>query len=287
MNFLKPPVLLLGFICFGGCWNNAPTDMIVVTGGTFPMGTDKVDRTNHALSLGLEKPWFADESPEHRVTVKTFYLDRLEVTNKDYYIFIHATNHKPPPHWNGLKFPNGQGNFPVTNLTFFEAASFAEWAGKRLPTEIEWERASRGPNNWIYPWGNKFQFTMANISQSNKKTKDLSLKPVGSYPQGASAFGIEDMIGNAWEWVWDYYQPYPGNQYQSAHYGKKYIIVRGLSFFGLGHFPSKEYKKVVALKARASYREKLSPFARKIDVGFRCAMDRQPITKKLFKLFMK
>ena len=168
--------------------------MIVVTGGTFPMGTDKVDRTNHALSLGLEKPWFADESPEHRVTVKTFYLDRLEVTNKDYYIFIHATNHKPPPHWNGLKFPNGQGNFPVTNLTFFEAASFAEWAGKRLPTEIEWERASRGPNNWIYPWGNKFQFTMANISQSNKKTKDLSLKPVGSYPQGASAFGIEDMI---------------------------------------------------------------------------------------------
>ena len=251
------------------------------------MGTDQVDQNNHALSLGLGKPWFADESPEYKATVNTFYLDRFEVTDRDYYIFTQATNHKPPPNWGGPKFPEGQGEHPVTNVTFFDAAAFAEWAGKRLPTEAEWERAARGPKSLIYPWGNTFEFKAANLSWSNKKKKGQGLKPVGSYPEGASAFGAEDMIGNAWEWVWDYYQPYPGNEYKNPDYGEKYIVVRGLSFFGLGHFPTKEYKKIVALKARASYREKLSPLARKIDVGFRCAKDREPLTKQLYDLFWK
>ena len=251
------------------------------------MGTDQVDQNNHALSLGLGKPWFADESPEYKATVNTFYLDRFEVTDRDYYIFTQATNHKPPPNWGGPKFPEGQGEHPVTNVTFFDAAAFAEWAGKRLPTEAEWERAARGPKSLIYPWGNTFEFKAANLSWSNKKKKGQGLKPVGSYPEGASAFGAEDMIGNAWEWVWDYYQPYPGNEYKNPDYGEKYIVVRGLSFFGLGHFPTKEYKKIVALKARASYREKLSPLARKIDVGFRCAKDREPLTKQFYDFFWK
>ena len=125
------------------------------------------------------------------------------------------------------------------------------------------------------------------MSKSNKKRKGQGLKPVGSYPEGASSFGVEDMIGNAWEWVWDYYQPYPGNEFKTSNYGKKYVVVRGLSFLGLGHFPIKEYKKAVALKARAGYRELLSPLARKIDVGFRCAKDRQPLTKQLYDLFLE
>ena len=249
------------------------------------MGTDMMDYEKHASSIGLEKPWYADESPEHKITVDSFYIDRFEVTNREFYIFSQSTDHRPPPHWDGAKYPKGTDDLPVTNVTFFDAAAFAGWAGKRLPTEAEWEHAARGPENWLYPWGNKFDFNEANISRSNRKNKGRRLQPVGSYPSGASPYGVEDMIGNAWEWVWDYYQPYPGNTYQNPAYGKKYVVVRGLSFYSLGHFATKDYKKAVALKARAGYRAKLSPVARKIDVGFRCAKTLEPFSKRIYDFF--
>ncbi len=90
------------------------------------------------------------------------------------------------------------------------------------------------------------------------------------------------MIGNAWEWVWEYYRAYSGSEYESEDFGKKYVVVRGLSYQGVGHFPMKEYKKVVALMARASYRQKMNPFVREKDVGFRCVKEKPPLWKKLF-----
>jgi formylglycine-generating enzyme required for sulfatase activity len=99
------------------------------------------------------------------------------------------------------------------------------------------------------------------------------LKPVGQYPQGASPYGVEDMIGNVWEWIWDYYLPYPGNTDEQLKFPKNVVVVRGLSHMGVGHFPEKEYKKVVRLKARVSYREHLHPILRKPDVGFRCVKE--------------
>ena len=101
--------------------------------------------------------------------------------------------------------------------------------------------------------------------------------PVGSFPEGASPYEAQDMIGNVWEWVWSYYLPYPESEYKSELYEKKFVVVRGLSYLSVGHFPKKEYRKVVALKARASYREKLSPLSRKIDVGFRCAKTKRSL----------
>jgi len=248
--------------------------MALIPGGEFGMGTDAVDKENQALKVGLIKPWFADESPEHRVFTQDFFIDKYEVSNRQYYIFCQSTDHKPPRIWGAPKYPEGEDDLPVTYVNFFDAAAYAEWAGKRLPTEAEWEKAARGPRGYVFPWGNDFNRDAANISHSAKNSDKQGLKPVGSFPQGASPYGVHDMIGNVWEWVWDYYLPYPENEFKSQDYGKKYVVVRGLSYMGVGHFPEKTYEKVVALKARASYREKLNPFTREKDVGFRCVKDK-------------
>jgi formylglycine-generating enzyme required for sulfatase activity len=166
-----------------GClWQPTPEGMVLIPSGEFTMGTDAVDTKNHALGVGLTKPWFADESPERRVDLKDFYIDKFEVTNRQYYIFCQATDHMPPRFWGGQKYSEGDGDLPVTNVTFFDASAYALWAGKRLPTEAEWEKAARGPVGNIFPWGNNFNWDAANISHSSKKRIGHQLKPVGSFP---------------------------------------------------------------------------------------------------------
>jgi formylglycine-generating enzyme required for sulfatase activity len=260
-----------------------PPGMVLVPAGKFIMGTDETDTENQALGLGLQKPWFADESPQHKIYLKAFYIDKYEVTNQQYYIFCQATGRHPPPHWKPYqKYPDGAGSLPVTHVSFFDATAYAEWAGKRLPREAEWEKAARGYDGWIYPWGNEFSLDAANLSQSVKLKTGKGLKPVGSYPASSSPFGTEDMVGNVWEWVWDYYLPYPQNQYESKDYGKKYVVLRGLSFMGVGHFNGNVYADVVEKKARASYREKMNPLSKKMDVGFRCAKDKLTLFESIF-----
>ena len=256
--------------------------MVLIPSGEFTIGTDQMDEEKHALSLGLNKPWYADESPERRIDIPDYYIDRYEVTNLQYYIFCQATDRKPPRYWKGQKFPEGQDHLPVTAVNYFDASAYAKWAGKRLPNEIEWEKAARGRAGFIYPWGDDFIPGVANLSHSPRTKTGQGLKPVGSFPKSASVYGVHDLVGNAWEWVWEYYQAYPDSTFKTPDYEKKEIVVRGLSYMGVGHFSKKDFSKVVALKARASYREHLNPLARKIDVGFRCAKDRPPFMERVF-----
>lgn len=276
MRWLMFLVILLGL---GGCLSDAPEEMVLVPADSFRMGTNETDKDNQALSLGLQKPWFADESPEHLVYLPDFYIDKYEVTNRQYYIFCQATGHRPPPGWGGMKYPPGTDELPVTQVNFYDASAYAEWVGKRLPTEAEWEKAARGPDHFIYPWGNDFDPSSANVSHS---TKAGGLNPVGSFPQGVSFYGVHDMIGNVWEWVWDYYAPYPNSQYKSPDYDKKYVVVRGMSYLGIGHFPKEAYQKTVALMSRALYREKLNPLLGKSDVGFRCVKETTSLLQQFF-----
>ena len=139
------------------------------------MGTNNVDTDQHALRVGLDKPWYADESPSLSIYLKGFYIDKYEVTRLEYYIFCQATDYKPPRTWGGQKFPDGTGNFPVSYVNFYDAAAYAKWAGKRLPSEAEWEKTTRGPDNYIYPWGNEFEFSSANVSPSAKKNRVVDL----------------------------------------------------------------------------------------------------------------
>ncbi len=122
-------------------------DMVQIPAGSFVFGTDKKDESAEALSLGVPKPWYADEGPEQSVFLKSFYIDRYEVTNQRYKIFVDDVSSVPPADWTGNEFPEGKGDFPTVNITWYDAANFCQWAGKKLPSEKQWEK-SRPRGNW-------------------------------------------------------------------------------------------------------------------------------------------
>jgi formylglycine-generating enzyme required for sulfatase activity len=129
--------LMLAGIILTGC-DLPPKGMVLVPGGNFTMGTNNVDTAQHAVRIGLNKPWYADESPSLSLYLKDFYIDKYEVTRLEYYIFCQATDHKPPRTWGGEKFPDGTGKFPVSFFNFYFAAAYALGAGKCLPTQADW-----------------------------------------------------------------------------------------------------------------------------------------------------
>ena len=146
------------------------------------------------------------ERPAHQVTVKPFFIDTYEVTNEDYERFVKATNHKAPQMWTNGNYPAADARKPVTGVTWDDANDYARWAGKRLPTEEEWEFAARGTDGRRYPWGKDWHKGLANANKANDGLSD-----VGSY-SGASPHGEFDMVGNAWEWTASDMIAYPGGK---------------------------------------------------------------------------
>jgi formylglycine-generating enzyme required for sulfatase activity len=168
----------------------APTGMVFVPGGDFLMGSDDGDTIS---------------KPPHFVTVAPFFMDVTEVTNQQYAEFLSATGQAAPPSWKDGVHPETEANFPVTGVTWYEAAEYAAWKGKRLPTEAEWEFAARGTEGRAYPWGDEWDAALANAGGQLK-----GLRPVGQ--GGASPFGIYDMSGNAWEWTSSDARSYPAGK---------------------------------------------------------------------------
>ena len=128
-------------------------------------------------------------------------------------MYIDDLNAVPPKHWENNEFPNGQGNFPVVNVTWYDSSNFCQWAEKKLPSEKQWEKAARGETGDEDPWGKKFHPDYANLS--TKPGSRNPLTQVGSYPRSATPLGVHDLVGNVWEWVEDDYYPYKGSNYQS------------------------------------------------------------------------
>jgi formylglycine-generating enzyme required for sulfatase activity len=172
--------------------------MMLIPAGEFTMGTDKV------IISG-------DEKPVHQVYLDAYYIDQFEVTNEQYYRFWQATKSHTPDSFSeeyGVgKWPERarkHPKHPVTGVSWYDAVAYAKWVGKRLPTEAEWEKAARGTDARLLPWGNSFTVIYANIWNGNDGY-DNTIAPVGSYKEGASPYGVMDMSGNVWEWTADWY----------------------------------------------------------------------------------
>ena len=255
--------LVLGALLWGCSRDrvSAPPNMVLVSEGPFIMGSNKIDVEQQGAEFGSKKPWYLDEHPEHRVTLPKFFIDRYEVTNRDYQQFVDATRSRRPPSWVNGVFPTGYENYPVTNVNWFEADRYCRWRQTRLPTEAEWEKTARGTDGREFPWGNQFDPRKANTAAS-----DIGhLLPVGSVPQGASPYGALDMAGNAMEWVDDWYLPYPGSQDPSPLFGKKNKVFRG------GGYGSSDGHYALSLFYRTAYRSSSPPEEHYVDLGFRCA----------------
>jgi len=207
------------------------SDLIALPGGSFQMGRNDVPPRNDPSASMTYLAWMYNQWPAHAVNIKAFAIDRTEVTNAEYAEFVGATAYPPPPDWGGNTPPAGQGRWPVRNVTFEDAQRFAKWRSNRhgviyrLPTEEEWEYAARGGgDDEPFPWGESWSAAAANLNSA-------ALKPVGSFPDGKTAQGVVDMIGNVWEWTSTEASMYKGNNIMKLLPGDTgKAVVRGGSY---------------------------------------------------------
>lgn len=243
---------------------------ILIPAGTFFMGGMDVYREN-------------DEMPAHEVTLDAFWMDQVEVTNGMYNLCVQAGDCRPPRELRSDNRENYFGNpefqdYPVVFVAWYDANAYCQWAGRRLPTEAEWERAARGDDKRNYPWGDE----LPNEYNANGMNLVGDTSRVGSYAEGASPFGILDMAGNVWEWVADRYRPDyysrsplenpPGPSAEEVFNTMR--VIRGGSFQEDG---------VILRLANRSFLDGPDPKAQPEDeayygrssaiIGFRCAMD--------------
>ncbi len=237
------------------------SDMVLIPEGIYMMGSMKSLRELDPVSiLQADRHMLGPEDPAHDVFLNAFYIDVYEVTNAKYKKFMEANaKAKKPRYWDDPKF--NQPNQPVVGINWKEAQSFCHWQGKRLPTEAEWEKASRGKRGINYPWGDELPDS-SRLNFDNEKGKPVA---VGSYEAGKSDFGVYDLSGNVAEWVQDwhfpeYYLYSPKENPQGPEKGQ-YKIIRG------GNWRNN------ADDVRLTYRNATVPKIRNNMIGFRCATD--------------
>ncbi len=268
--------VLLALSLLPGCQRSAEDEMearilegmVRVPAGEFIMGSDEVDTEMLQQRFGMRDIPYQNEHPKRTVSIPEYHIDMYETTNKDYKEFLDGTEgivprmshvHLMPPSWKDGLYPEGTGEEPVVGVNWNNARSYCGWRGRRLPTEAEWEKAARGTDGNLFPWGNEFD---------DKKANSMGLSggvaPVGEFEGDVSPYGVRDMAGNVSEWVEDWYAGYPGNEFQSDAYGERYKVIRGWYWGGVGHYS-------LELFYRSSNRHYMEPHEVLDYAGFRCA----------------
>jgi formylglycine-generating enzyme required for sulfatase activity len=253
------------------------SEMILVPRSTFVMGSTPTDVIDAAIECGsgafgerCKETVFANEMPQHRVTLSAYWLDRTEVTVEAYRRCAQLGRCRPAPFEEGGRRFDVPG-YPVSLVSWDDARDYCSWRGARLPTEAEFERAARGVQARRYPWGRFYNSRVANHGRLGFADTDASdgheeLAPVGSYPSGRTPDGFLDLAGNVAEWIQDRYFPsYPeghvtdpqGPPQSGAQAGSR--LVRG------GHFSN------AAPWLRGAARVPAEPAVRRPYIGFRCA----------------
>ena len=264
-------------------WEKDNAVMVYVPAGAFWMGSTSAeieDAVAACVAAGgsenLCRRSYGAESPRHEIYLDTFWIDRTEVTNAQYRQCVEAGICEEPTtcDWGTPTYRDGsKADHPVVCVNWDDARTYCQWAGKRLPTEAEWEKAARGTDGLLYPWGDTFDGRLVNLCdircELERRDEDwddgyAETAPVGSYADGASPYGALDMAGNAWEWVsdWydgDYYDVSPQSNPPGPNTGTD-KVARGGAWDGLWTY------------TRAATRREHDPSDRGSIFGFRCCV---------------
>jgi ergothioneine biosynthesis protein EgtB len=248
------------------------SEMLQIPAGEFQMGSDSIDALDN-------------EKPRHKVYLDTYYIDRYPVTCGQYRVFMDAGGYEQPDFWSPsgwewlqterVKKPlywhdaPAWDNHPVCGVSWYEAEAYARFVGKRLPTEAEWEKAaswdSQDHHSRIYPWGDKEPIDKYCNCAALGKGLMSKTTPVDAYPNGQSAYGLYDALGNVWEWTASWFNGYPGFQsypyvgYSQVYFDGQHRILKGGSWVTRGW------------ALRSSFRNWYYPEVRQLFAGFRCA----------------
>lgn len=247
MGFVLPLLSAVGLLLAG----EPPAGMVLIPAGEAIVGSTREQIESAGAKYGGIFV-YESEYPQRKVYVKAFYIDIYEVSNAEYKKFVDATGHKPPLNWVNVTYPQGRANHPVTYVTWTDAMAYAQWAGKRLPTETEWEKAARGTDGRLYPWGNEFDPARCNIRIWGQALDDTV--PVDSFPNGVSPYGVYNMAGNAFEWTATVDE-------KTLKLGFPNRVLKGGSF------------KSFDMYARCAFRQPFHPDCPGPHIGFRCAKD--------------
>ncbi len=293
-------------------------DLARIPAGEFLMGTSAQQRADMKARFGWEYDWVGREMPQRKVMLEEFFIDRAPVTNAQFKAFVDASGYQtaaerdpkggwiklqgeywkqvPGASWRRPRGPKSDIqdilDHPVVLVTWDDAVAYAQWAGKVLPTEAQWEKAARGGlsplpmgegaggEGRLWPWGDDWDAARCNTA-ARLMGKDLPTPdewddwyksfdvvkygrapttPVGSFPGGASPFGALDCAGNVWEWTADWYKPYPGSEHKDERFGETYRVVRGGAW---GYHP---------IYARVAARGDGTPSYADLNRGFRCVV---------------
>ena len=253
---LAPPEVARAFI---------EPQLVRVPTGSFLMGSTE-EQVKQAVAKGLSKDFAKAEQPQHSGELPDYFIGKYPVTNAEYRAFVRETGHSSPRHWDGESYPDEKGDHPVVNVSWRDATAYCQWlsekTGKlyRLPTEAEWEKAARGADGRLYPWGNDWD--PARLNSAEGGAGDTT--PVGQYsPAGDSPDGAADMAGNVWEWTLSLFKSYP---YDSGD-GREELEGDGLRVLRGGSFG---YNDRWAVRCAARYWD--GPDFKDGFVGFRVAV---------------